>query len=149
MVIEVLHLNLVSPLFYFPEENPQPFHYPGDGPLEGTAEEKLFCFELEERVYRHFEPNKEKLIKALIFGGTYAGPNPEQKGGMEGLLELPAGNYLFAQKRQLLDRESILFMAGEIQSEALWQRLKPGKKLYLRYLHEDNSMVTQLFRTIE
>jgi hypothetical protein len=64
----------------------------------------------------------------------------------ETLCELPRGDYLFAQIRQVLNREEIVSMAVEIQKEGLWQRLKPGKRLYLRFLVEDGSFVTQLFR---
>ena len=71
--------------------------------------------------------------------------NAALKGGE--FVELPAGNYLFAQKRESLDRESVINMAVEIQQEGLWQRLKPGRRLYLRRLFEDGSEVTQLFRS--
>jgi hypothetical protein len=37
-------------------------------------------------------------------------------------------------------------MAIEQQKDGLWERLKPGNRLYLRILSEDGSPVTQLFR---
>jgi len=135
MELEILRLNLLSPLHYVPLENPDPFAY-----REGSGE-MLFCFDLDEDERRSFEPDRTKLLKKLIFGGKSAG---ETAGEM--LLELPEGNYLFAQKREILSREDIIALAVEIQQEGLWQRLLPGKRLYLRYLFEDNKPVTQLFR---
>jgi hypothetical protein len=59
---------------------------------------------------------------------------------------LPAGQYIFSQKREILSRDEILEMTVEIQQEALWQRLIPAPRLYLRYLSEDGRGVTQVFR---
>jgi len=56
------------------------------------------------------------------------------------------GNYIFTQKWDFLGRENIIELIIEMQKEALWQRYKPGKMLYLRYLYEDGKYVTQLFR---
>ena len=61
-------------------------------------------------------------------------------------LELPRGNYFFAQKRGKVIPDDILTMAAEIQQEVLWQRFQPEKRLYLRYLFEDGCLVTQLLR---
>ena len=133
MEYEILNLNLASPLFYILDTESAPFDYREDG-------EKLFCFQLEEAEYLRFEPDKEKLIGRLLFSGKVAENNTE------GAIELPSGNYIFAQEKRHLNREEIADMAAEIQSEALWQRLKPGDKLFLRYLYEDGNWVTQLFR---
>jgi hypothetical protein len=62
------------------------------------------------------------------------------------LVELPRGNYLFAQVRETLSRDEIIDLAIEVQSEGLWQRLELGFKYYLRFLFEDGSPVTQVFR---
>jgi hypothetical protein len=142
MEIEISRLNLLSPLFCARVEGLSPFDY-----REGEGE-KLFCFELDEAQYLNFEPEKEKFFARLIFAGTIAdrkeaGENPGN------LRRLPVGNYLFAQKREILTREDTEAMALEIQLEGLWQRLKPGKELYLRYLFEDGRGVTQLFRPYE
>jgi len=126
--MEVQTLTLLSPLYYTSAEGDRftksdPFSYrKEDG-------EKLYCFQLNENEYCSFEPNKETLLGPLVFSQV-----------------LPAGNYLFAQKREILSRDEIIDMAVEIQAEGLWQRLKPGKTLYLRYLFEDSSAVTQLYR---
>jgi hypothetical protein len=67
----------------------------------------------------------------------------------EDAAELPAGVYFFTQiKKQNLEESELLEMAVELQKEALWNRCKPGEKLYLRKLFEDNSDVTQLWRPV-
>jgi hypothetical protein len=126
--MEIQILTLLSPLYYAAAESAQltksdPFNY-----REGDRE-KLYCFELNENEYCSFGPDKETLLGRLISAQL-----------------LPEGNYLFAQKREILSRDEIIDMAVEIQAEGLWQRLKPEKTLYLRYLFEDSSAVTQLYR---
>ena len=132
MKIEITKLQLLSPLFYVSAEGLIPFEY-----REGDL---LFCFELEEAQYRNFEPEGEAFFKNQVFAGKAV------KGLSCGELELPGGNYLFAQEREILSKGDTIAMALEIQKEGLWQRLKPGRRLYLRYLFEDGSPVTQLFR---
>ena len=126
MGIEILKLNLLSPVFFPREENTDPFNFRGAAEED---EEKLFCFNLNSDECLAIEPDAEKLLAGTVSAAV-----------------LPGGNYLFAQKREILSREEILSMAVEIQQEGLWQRLIPGNKLYLRYLFEDGSWVTQLFR---
>ena len=138
MKTEILNLLLAIPLYYMPDENIEAFARAGNGDKE--APEMLFCFELDEDLYSSFEPDRKKFFSNRIFGGI---SSPEPAG-----LELPRGNYLFAQERELLDRDALSDMAAEIQLEGLWQRLKPGKKLYLRYLFEDGKTVSQLFRPL-
>ena len=133
-MINILNLNLASPLFYTPDPGPDPFNCPEDG-------ERLFCFELDENQSLSFTPIKEKLIKGLIFSGKAA-----TETGKGSFHELPEGNYTFAQEKRLLNREEIIELSVEIQLESLWQRNKPGKQLFLRYLYEDGNWVTQLFR---
>ena len=133
---EIFRLKLLSPLFYVPLEKPEPF----DNPEETGGRERLFCFEPGDAL--GFEPDPGQFPGKLIFGGEAAA---EAQAG-EPLLELPGGTYLFAQKREISGREGIIELAVEMQQEALWQRLKPGDRFYLRYLFEDGSFVTQLFR---
>ena len=133
METEITRLELLSSLFYAGGEEAgweaagceaaDPF-----GCAEGSGE-KLFCFELDKDEALRFEPDREILL-----------------GKGAPARELPKGNYLFAQKREILGREAIIGLAAEIQSEGLWQRLLPGKVLYVRYLFEDGRPVTQLFR---
>jgi hypothetical protein len=135
-------LKLISPLFYIPEERPDPFNYQeGDG-------EKLFCFELDDAQAFRFEPEKERLLGDLVFGGKAAGRPLREANGSK-LAELPAGDYFFIQKRELLSKDGILNLATEVQQEGLWQRIKFGKKLYLRFFFEDGRPVTQILRSCQ
>jgi hypothetical protein len=137
---EINRLNLIAPLFYAREEAAalDPFGY-----TEGRGG-RLFCFELQFPLA--FECPREHFPGRVTAGGTALGAEEAQALPEEKKLTLPAGKYLFAQERRILDREEIVSMALEIQQEALWQRLKPGGGLFLRYLFEDGSGVTQLFR---
>ena len=129
---EITRLQLLSPLYYSGGGDFDPFVYrEGDG-------EKLFCFDLGAAAGA-FQPDRAAFPGRLLFCGTAAGG-----GTADG--ELPPGNYLFAQQREVLSRESIITMVLEIQQEGLWQRLSLGSKLYLRYLFEDGCPVTQIFR---
>jgi len=92
-------------------------------------------------VFDAFSELKSKLGKDNFLDNT--GPSVQTP------LELPQGSYLFSQKREILNREEIIAMAIDIQQEGLWQRLKLGKKLYLRYLYEDGKCVTQILREIK
>jgi len=134
--MEIQILTLFSPLYYT-EANSDPFNYrEGDG-------EKLYCFVLNENESSSFEPDKKALIDHLVFSASTA---TGVKGETVKAQALPEGSYLFTQKREILSREEIIDMAVEIQAEGLWQRLKPGKTFYLRYLFEDSKTVTQLYR---
>jgi hypothetical protein len=138
--VEIHTLKLISALYYVPTTERNPFSY---REAEG---ERIFCFELDEKGYLSFEPDKTRLLGNLIFGGELT--KDAETAGETGhrFAELPKGNYLFAQQREILSRDDIITLAIEIQREGLWQRLKPGKLLYLRYLFEDGRPVTQLFR---
>jgi hypothetical protein len=138
MGLEIIRLHLVSPLRYIREEGVEPFSY---------SEEKgetLFYFELEPHQSQSIEPDEGVLLSALIAGGRAAGP--EESISSESALFLPEGSYLFSQVREILSREDSISLAVEVQKEGLWQRLSPGKELYLRYLFEDGRGVTQVFR---
>jgi len=141
MKIEISRLKLLSSLCYVYEKDTDPFAY------REESGEMLFCFELNEVHYRNFEPDKTELLGNRIFGAKAAAQAKEGKAEAgQTLRELPQGDYLFAQKREILSREDIIDIAVEIQSEGLWQRLLLGEKLFLRYLFEDGRFVTQLFR---
>jgi len=120
MSIEILRLNLGSPLFFNPNSKT----------LEPNTE-LLFIYELDESQYQCFEPDMEKFIQRSIINDD---------------LILPAGDYIFTQKKENLSMEGTIKLAVEMQAEGLWQRLKPGRYLYVRKLFEDGSIVTQLFR---
>jgi hypothetical protein len=138
MSISVITMDLRSPLFYKPTEEPDPFAY------DPAAGEALFCFDLDPSQYRCFEP-EAPYLGPLIFKGEAAAPPPEA--GAE-WFQLPRGTYLFAQAREILARDRWLAMAIEVQQEGLWRRLQPGPRLYLRYLREDGRGVTQVWRPV-
>jgi hypothetical protein len=104
----------------------------------------LFHFELDPNQSLSIEPDERVLFSALLSGGRAA--DPEEPVSPEKALLLPEGNYLFSQVREVLSRGDIISLAAEVQKEGLWQRLRPGKELYLRYLFEDGRGVTQVFR---
>ena len=134
--MEIQRLKLFAPLFYTPDTEGDPFFY-----KEGNGE-KLYCFEIDENQRLSIEPDAKTLLKKLVLGGSPVKTDCADKAR----LELPAGDYLFAQEREILGRDEIIAAVAEIQSEGLWQRLEPGNRLYLRYLFEDGRLVTQLFR---
>jgi hypothetical protein len=137
--VQTIRLELRSPLFYQADPALVPFQYEtGEGEL-------LFCFDLDPVQGRSIEPEAAALLGPLVFSGRAAG-SPENRHGREGRLELPAGNYLFAQERRALNKQEFIEMAVEVQKDGLWERLAPADRLYLRYLFEDGRTVTQVFR---
>jgi len=142
--VKIQNLRLETPIFYEKILNPASLL---TEILPNLDEERefLFCFELDELQYINFEPKIEFFPGKLIWGGEKkAEIMPES----ENLLELPAGNYVFTQEREFLDKSGIANLAMEMQMEGLWQRYRLKKTLYLRYLNEDRKTVSQLFRPI-
>jgi hypothetical protein len=142
--IRTIRLELRAPLLYREDRGLVPWE-PGkpeaSRPPAGPGE-RLFCFTLDAGQRRSIEPDPARFLGALIAaGGLVTGP-----GEPAGSLELPAGNYLFAQQREVLDREAFIGMAVELQKDGLWEGLELGERLYLRYLFEDGKAVTQAFR---
>lgn len=134
----MLKLDLRAPLFYIQDRSLNPFnHAPATG-------EYLFCFEINAEQGFRIDPQGETYLGPLINRGREA---PEKTGSACDF-ELPSGTYLFAQMRELLSREASINMAMEIQKEGLWERLRLGFRLYLRYLFEDQRPVTQIFRPV-
>jgi hypothetical protein len=138
MGLEIIRLNLVSPLYYIRDGGADPFSY------HEEKGEMVFHFELEPNQCRSIEPDEGALLSALIAGGRAAGPDEPLSPGEA--LVLPGGNYLFSQVREILSRLDIISLAADVQKEGLWQRLRSGKELYLRYPFEDGRGVTQVFR---
>jgi hypothetical protein len=139
---EIVRLNLLQPLLYNAEPELTPWEAKNDG-------EKLFCFELEPLLAREFQPDKEKFPGTLVFAGSSTSET-QAKAVQDGLIaELPKGNYLFTQVREALSRSEIIDLAIEVQNEGLWQRLDLGFRYYLRFLFEDGSLVTQIFRSFQ
>ena len=149
MKAEIFNLNLVSPIYYSLLEKFDPFTSPDKAEASGSDEERVFCFDLDEGERLSFEPDEGMFLRHLVFGGVAVADKAAARKVSEAsgeLAELPGGNYLFSQKREVLSKEGIIALAVEIQKEGLWQRLKLREKLYLRYLFEDGSWVTQVFR---
>jgi hypothetical protein len=135
-MINILRLDLRSPLFFVKDEGLTPFVY------NDLADDLLFCFKVSPDQAGRIDPEAERFLGVRLFGARrVADSNPEPA-----CIELPAGAYLFAQERVALSQEDWLFMAMEVQKEGLWERLKLGDEVYLRCLFEDNSAVTQVFR---
>ena len=140
---EIFNLNLLNPLVYKAGGVSEPFSGTEDA-KEG--EEKLYCFELDREECTKFESDTAKIPGALLFGGmSYGTLNTAAESTT---VQLPAGTYLFAQKRKILSKDETAYLASEIQQEGLWRRLELGNMLYLRYLYEDGSPVTQLYRSL-
>jgi len=137
----LMNLYLHAPLV-FPKTDdlPSEFH---------ENEEILLCYELNPAQSRSIEPDRELLLGSLVFAGRKTDDFcPLQ----EGTVRLPPGNYLFTQCRggqiSPLNTDEWLDMAVEQQKDGLWERNKPENRLFVRFLFEDGSPVTQLFRVL-
>jgi hypothetical protein len=140
MDISLHHLRLLAPLRYPADEGQDPF-----GPA-GPGEEILACFSINPSQQFSIEPVEEGYLGDLLAAGSRNSASPENPASF---LELPAGDYFFAQIRGAADRSAVTGVALELQKEALWQRCKPEGRLYLRRLYEEGGPVTQLFRPLE
>jgi hypothetical protein len=127
-------LHLLAPLRYRQDKTPRPFAY------DPAAGETIFQFELNADHALNIEPDIDHYLGALIASG-------EAQAGA-GSLEIPAGEYLFAQIREALDLEGSVLLAVEVQKEGLWERFSLEAALYFRYLFEDGKPVTQVFRPL-
>jgi hypothetical protein len=134
----LMKLDLRAPLYYTPAADLPP------APDEN--EEFLLCFALDPVQSRSIEPEKGCLLGPLLFSGrkTRDCGNDEAQ-----MAVLPAGKYLFIQRRGALDRGKWLDLAIEQQKDGLWERHKPENRLYVRHLFEDGQPVTQLFRPLK
>jgi len=117
-------------------------------------EEILLCYEVNPVQGCSIEPERDYFLGKLLFIGQKL---PEsQNGGIDetkrnNLVLLPQGNYLFTQCRSgaVLSSDEWLDLAIEQQKDGLWERNKLLNFLYIRFLFEDGSFVTQVFRTVE
>ena len=136
----LLYIELHIPLEYdaMPELKPFEQGYPDSE----SAGEMLFCFELDAAQALRIDPEANSFPGKLVSAGRrlVAGSNEQEK------VVLPAGHYVFVQHRAALNREECVFLAIEQQKDGLWERHKLDNRLYLRFLYEDGSPVTQLFR---
>jgi len=132
----LIRLDLRAPLEYAEAPRLIPFECPP--PADEAAQELLFCFELNREQAGRIDPEADCFLGELAFSG---------KGVDErGKVQLPTGLYLFTQQRRTLDRGECIGMAIEQQKDGMWERLRLGDRLYIRYLFEDGSSVTQIFR---
>jgi hypothetical protein len=138
----LLKLELLAPLIYAEDRNLEPFKNHGDFKAQTAGDDRLFCFEVGAGQSDRIEPDPDLFLGSLIFSGKTA-KNADSAGERR---ELPAGTYLFAQERRILNRDECIFMAIETQKDGLWERLDPGSRLYLRFLTEEGREVTQVFR---
>jgi hypothetical protein len=142
----LLKLELLAPLVYAEDRGLDPFENRRDKsrnpPAESAGDDRLFCFEIGAGQGDRIEPDPDLFLGSLTFSGRKAEPADYAGGRME----LPAGKYLFAQERRILNRDECVFMAIETQKDGLWERLRPESGLYLRFLTEDGKRVTQTFR---
>jgi len=135
-------LNLCTPLQYVRAESQ------GAPSAEG---EMLLCYEVNPVQGGSIEPDRERFLGRLLFVGEKAAETPG--GGAEKtkeIVSLPQGDYLFMQCRSdaVLTPDEWLDLAIEQQKDGLWERNKPGTLLYVRFLFEDGSFVTQVFRAV-
>jgi len=144
-----MNLDLRAPLFFKKIEE-----FPAN---ISQNEEYLVCYELNPVQSRNIEPDREQLLGALVFIGkkdekevttTIAATNREIP--LLVAATLPAKQYFFMQSRDdhALSRDEWIDLAIENQKDGLWERNKLGNLLYVRFLHEDDSFVTQVFREV-
>jgi hypothetical protein len=139
--LNIVKLNLYTSLFYSRDTGLNPFKH------TDLLGEGVFYFEINPAQSLSIEPKKEHYLGNLLCGGILDPQAPPSKEAE--IFELPAGEYMFAQVRNILSREEFIWMAMEVQKEALWQRLSLEDRLYLRYLFEDGKEVTQVFRPLK
>jgi len=135
----LMHLHLRTPLKYTKATDLN--HFAGKIPED---EELIFCFELNREQASRFDPQAELFPGELIFAGRKCNGETAQPEH-----HVPIGMYLFVQQRRALCREECITLAIEQQKDGLWEQLKLENRLYVRYLFEDGSPVTQLFRRYE
>jgi hypothetical protein len=140
----LIRLELRAPLFYINSPELAPFS------REIESGEQLFCFELDPEESLSIEPERERFLGPLILAGSGAVQETDLRAAQveANIIRLEAGVYLFAQKREVLDREACIDMAIEQQKDGLWERYKLQNRLYIRRLFEDTSPVSQIFRPV-
>jgi len=143
-------LNLCSPLQYIKSECQDTSLLKYE---ELENKEILLCYEVNPIQGSSIEPEREYFLNRLLFIGRKS-PESQNRGTDEkegnNLVLLPQGNYLFTQCRSdaVLSRDEWLDLAIEQQKDGLWERNKLLNLLYIRFLFEDGSFVTQVFRAV-
>jgi len=143
-------LNLCTSLQYIKSECQDPLLLKYEK-LEN--EEIILCYEVNPVEGSSIEPDRDYFLGKLLFIGQKL---PESQNGgtdekeRDSLVLLPQGTYLFTQCRSeaVLSRDEWLDLAIEQQKDGLWERNKLLDLLYIRFLFEDGSFVTQVFRAL-
>jgi len=111
--------------------------------FDGTKAGQLFCLDINPEQSSSIEPEKEKFLGTLIFTGEESNNTVTDE-----TVLLPAGVYLFSQKREALGKDDIICLAIEQQKDGLWERYILSDRLYVRHVYEDGKPVTQIFRPV-
>jgi hypothetical protein len=150
-------LNLVQPLRYLRDDRLNPFDGSASA-LPAGGWEVMFNMIIDSARGQSFDARPgSRYFAALIHAGRAPleeAPLPSASGASatgeaaQETLCLPSGLYFFTQAREFLYEADLTGMALELQKEGLWQRLALENRIYIRYLYEDSSAVTQLFRPV-
>jgi hypothetical protein len=144
----IIHLHLMAPLYYTGEDGLD-YRTPRDGTADRAASgEYLFAFEIDPGQYRSIEPEEASFIGEPFFRGRVSPVRSGEQSPDGMFFTLEAGQYLFMQSREPVDREGILDMALELQKEGLWEGFALDRRLFLRYVFEEGCMVSQLWRPV-
>lgn len=138
----LMNLDLRSPLIFLKIHAQMGSEFPPD---LAKNEEILLCFDLDPLQSLNIEPDPELLLGSFVFAGRKTDGDAAPQGEA---VSLPAGKYLFVQKRGVTPGENWLEMAIEQQKDGLWELYRPENRLFVRYLHEDGQFVIQLFRPL-
>nr|AXS01210.1 hypothetical protein [uncultured bacterium] len=148
-ITPLTNLELCVPLIYIKVKD-------SFSPNFNENDEILLCYDLDPVQSRSIEPDPALFPGSQVFFGHKTGDT----GGLPEDLQaetvsLPAGKYLFSQRRSGLEPdnsitavENWLDLAIEQQKDALWERHKPGNRLFVRVLYEDGEWATQVFREL-
>jgi hypothetical protein len=113
-----------------------------DAPVLETESSPAYCSSLGEVILSfRLDPGEAQSIEpntAVYLAGQHQRP-----------VHIPAGEYLFTQRREYLDQAAWLYVAIELQKDSLWERHILEPVLYVRYLFEDEAIVTQVFRPVK
>jgi hypothetical protein len=136
MSLSIYTLDLRAPFIYSRVTIEDPFTQP-------LYEEQVTCFTLDKAACTSIEPDPNQYLGSIFFTGIQT----NEKQDVENC-SIPKGMYLFAQLRELPNKELFTAMAIEVQKEGLWRGLNIEPIVFMRILKEDDGLVTQVFRPI-
>jgi hypothetical protein len=135
-MLRIAHLELYRMFTYVKDNTLDPFSIESVKEADG---ERLFLFAVDA------EQLKKSGSDAGCFARLIEAGFELYDGEIHDEIALPRGKYYFTQERALLQKDAIVTMAGAIAEFAGHDGHKLENKLYLRYVYEDGSAVTQLF----